>query len=126
MMKRSAYLAAASTVLAIGALTYLSAGTSAAPQSVFVFLDGTRTSIAALHGRVALASFVVVNCAEIRKLPFKVAIDNTGTVARRWGEVKLTPTTFVLDKRGEVVAKFTGEPDFAALHLLIEKLLAQS
>ena len=68
----------------------------------------------------------VVNYAETRKLPFMVAIDNAGAVARQWGEVKLTPTTFVIGKRGEVVKKFSGEPDFAALHLLIERLLAQS
>ncbi len=67
----------------------------------------------------------VVNYAQSRKLPFKVAIDNTGAVARAWGDVALTPTTFVLNRRGEVVKRFVGEPDFAELHQLIEKLLAQ-
>ncbi len=68
----------------------------------------------------------VVNYTETRKLPFKVAIDNTGAVAKAWGEVQLTPTTFLVNKRGEIVKQYVGEPDFAALHQLIEKLLAET
>lgn len=68
----------------------------------------------------------VVNFAQTRKLPFKVAIDNTGAVARAWGDVKLTPTTYIVNKRGEIVKRYVGEPDFAELHRLIEKLLAEA
>lgn len=68
----------------------------------------------------------VVNFAETRKLPFKVAIDNTGAVAQAWGDVKLTPTTYIVNKRGEIVKRYVGEPDFAELHKLIEKLLAEA
>ncbi len=68
----------------------------------------------------------VVNFAETRKLPFKVAIDNTGKVAQAWGDVKLTPTTYVVNKRGEIVKRYVGEPNFGELHQLIEKLLAES
>ena len=68
----------------------------------------------------------VVNYTETRQLPFKVAIDNTGAVAKAWGDVQLTPTTYLVNKRGEIVKQYVGEPDFAALHLLIEKLLAES
>jgi peroxiredoxin len=68
----------------------------------------------------------VVNFAQTRQLPFKVAIDNTGVVARDWGEVKLTPTTFLVNKRGEIIKRFVGTPNFAELHQLIEKLLAES
>lgn len=68
----------------------------------------------------------VVNYAETRKLPFKVAIDNTGSVAQAWGDIRLTPTTFLVNKRGEIVKRYVGEPDFADLHRLIEKLLAET
>jgi len=68
----------------------------------------------------------VVNFAQTRKLPFKVAIDNTGAVAKAWGDVKLTPTTYIVNKRGEIVKKYVGAPDFAELHKLIEKLLAEA
>lgn len=68
----------------------------------------------------------VVNYAETRQLPFKVAIDNTGAVAKAWGDVQLTPTTYLVNKRGQIVKQYVGQPDFAALHSLIEKLLAQT
>ena len=68
----------------------------------------------------------VVNFTETRKLPFKVAIDNTGAVAQAWGDVKLTPTTYIVNKRGEIVKRYVGEPNFDELHRLIEKLLAEA
>ena len=68
----------------------------------------------------------VVNYAQTRKLPFQVAIDNTGAVAKAWGDVQLTPTTFLVNKRGEIVKRYVGEPNFAELHQLIEKLLAEA
>jgi thiol-disulfide isomerase/thioredoxin len=68
----------------------------------------------------------VVNYAETRKLPFKVAIYNTGAVAKAWGDVQLTPTTYLVNKHGEIVKRYVGEPDFAELQQLIEKLLAQA
>ena len=68
----------------------------------------------------------VVNFAETRKLPFQVAIDNTGSVAKAWGDVKLTPSTFIVNKRGEIVKTYVGAPDFPELHRLIEKLLAET
>ena len=68
----------------------------------------------------------VVNFAQTRKLPFSVAIDNTGAVAKAWGEVQLTPTSYLVNKKGEIVKRYVGEPNFAELHKLIEKLLAES
>ena len=65
----------------------------------------------------------VVNFAQTRQLPFKVAIDNTGAIAKAWGDVQLTPTTFLLDKKGVIVKRYVGTPDFTELHALIEKLL---
>ncbi|WP_322993875.1 TlpA disulfide reductase family protein [Limnohabitans sp.] len=68
----------------------------------------------------------VVNFAQTRQLPFKVAIDNTGAVARVWGDIKLTPTTFLVNKRGVIVKRFVGTPDFVELHQLIDKLLTET
>ena len=68
----------------------------------------------------------VVHYAQTRKLPFDVAIDNTGAVAQAWGPVEFTPSTFVVDRRGRVVKRFVGEPDFAELNDLIESLLARA
>ena len=68
----------------------------------------------------------VANFAETRKLPFGVAIDNTGEIARSFGQVQLTPTTFLINKRGEIVKRYVGAPDFTALQALVEKLLAEA
>jgi peroxiredoxin len=67
----------------------------------------------------------VVNFAQSRSLPFKVAIDNTGAVAKAWGDVKLTPTTYLVNKKGEIVKRYVGTPDFAAMHALIGQLLVE-
>jgi len=66
----------------------------------------------------------VAQFAQTRKLPFGVAIDNTGAIAHAFGPVRMTPTTFLIDKQGRIVKQILGEPDFPALHQLIEKLLA--
>lgn len=68
----------------------------------------------------------VINFAQSRKLPFGVAIDNTGAIAKSFGQVQLTPTSVLIDKHGRIVKRYVGEPDFAALHTLVEKLLADA
>ncbi len=68
----------------------------------------------------------VASFAETRKLPFGVAIDNTGEIAKKFGQVQLTPTSFLINKRGEIVKRYVGAPDFAALHTLVEQLLAEA
>jgi len=169
-MKKALYVAATAVVLAVGVATgvgvYLQSGSTAAPMSSFVLLDGSRKTTSDLKGKVTLVNFwatscvtcvgempkviatydkyksqgydtlavamsydppsYVVNFAETRKLPFGVAIDNTGAVAKAWGDVQLTPTTYLVNKRGEIVKRYVGEPDFAELHRLIEKLLAEA
>ena len=150
---------------AIGAVVVMGSGTSVAPQSTFVLLDGSQQTTADLKGKVTLVNFwatsctscvaempdlvathqkyqaqgydtlavamaydppsYVVNFVETRKLPFKVAIDNTGAVAKAWGDVQLTPTTYIVDKRGAIVKSYVGPPNFPELHRLIEKLLAE-
>jgi len=67
----------------------------------------------------------VSNYAQSRQLPFQVAIDNTGVIAKQFGDIRLTPTTVLINKRGEIVKRYVGEPDFGALHQLIGELLAQ-
>jgi peroxiredoxin len=66
----------------------------------------------------------VLNYAQTRNLPFKVALDTQGELAQSFGNVQLTPTTFLIDKKGNIIKRYLGEPDFAALHQLLEKELA--
>ena len=67
----------------------------------------------------------VLNYTEKNALPFKVALDPLGELAKAFGDVKLTPTTVVIDKRGNIVARILGEPDFAKLDALIAEKLAE-
>lgn len=67
----------------------------------------------------------VAHYAEIRKLPFGVVIDNTGAIAKGFGNVQATPTTFVIDRQGGIVKRYVGEPDFLDLQALVESLLKQ-
>ena len=62
---------------------------------------------------------------ESRKLPFKVALDVDGAVAKAFDGVRLTPTTFVIDKKGRIIKQYLGEPKFAELHGLIEAALKE-
>jgi peroxiredoxin len=62
--------------------------------------------------------------AETRHVPFKVAIDTGGSLAKTWGDIDAAPTMFLLDKHGAIVKRFVGDPDFDELQRLIEQLLA--
>ena len=66
----------------------------------------------------------VVNFTETRKLPFTVALDSGGDIARSFGDVTMTPTTFVIGKDGTILKRYVGEPDFAQVHALLQKALA--
>ncbi len=67
----------------------------------------------------------VVDYARSRRLPFGVAIDNTGAIARAFGDVEATPTTLLIDRRGDIVLRTVGAPNFAALERRIEDLLTE-
>ena len=66
----------------------------------------------------------VLNYAETRQLPFQVALDVQGKLAQSFGDVKLTPTTFVIDKQGKIIKRYVGQPSFKELYDLLEKELA--
>ena len=68
---------------------------------------------------------LVSNFAQARALPFGVVIDNTGEVAHRLGDVQFTPTSLLINKRGEIVKRWIGKTDFEALAPLIAELERQ-
>lgn len=55
----------------------------------------------------------VVRLAHARALPYPVALDVNGTIARAFGEVSVTPTHFLIGPGGEVAFRRTGALDFA-------------
>jgi len=68
----------------------------------------------------------VRNYAEREELPFKVVLDSGSRVALGFEGVRMTPTTFLIDRQGRIVHKYLGKPDFGELRAVIEKLLAKS
>ena len=50
-----------------------------------------------------------------RGLPFPVVLDSQGEIARAFGEVKLTPTSFLIDPDGHIVEQTIGDLDFVKL-----------
>ncbi len=67
---------------------------------------------------------LVADYAQKNALPFRVALDTSGEIARRFGDVRFTPTTIILDRRGRIVKQYLGEPDRAELHALLERMVA--
>ncbi len=48
-------------------------------------------------------------------LPFTVVIDAQGDIAHAFGDIRLTPTAFLIDKEGKIAQQIIGDPDFADL-----------
>ncbi|MFM1881242.1 MAG: hypothetical protein RLZZ344_1476 [Pseudomonadota bacterium] len=61
---------------------------------------------------------------EDRALPFTVLHDQSGAWAQAFGDVSVTPTTFVVDAQGQIIKRYVGEPDFAALRRWLKDALA--
>ena len=68
---------------------------------------------------------LVADYVQKNRLPFKVALDLEGAIAKQWGNVRVTPTTFLVDRRGRIVKQYVGEPGVAELQALIERTLAE-
>lgn len=47
--------------------------------------------------------------AQNKKLPYYVAFDNTGEASQAFGDVKLTPTHFLIDPTGKIIRHQIGE-----------------
>src|SRR4051812_9424476 len=65
----------------------------------------------------------VTEFARRRELPFRVALDTNGELAKSFGQVRITPSSFLIDREGRIVKHFVGEPDWAEFHALIERTL---
>ncbi|UTH75480.1 TlpA disulfide reductase family protein [Chromobacterium sp. IIBBL 290-4] len=63
-------------------------------------------------------SFVAKN-----QLPFFVALDTQGETAKAFGDIQLAPTTFLIDKQGNIIKRYVGVMNFAEVRKLIEQQL---
>ena len=66
----------------------------------------------------------VANFVQTRQLPFPVALDVDGGHARAFGNVQLTPTSFIIGKDGQILEQKLGELDFVKLKALLDRELS--
>jgi len=65
----------------------------------------------------------VLNFTHKNKIPFPVVLDVDGQIARSFGDIRLTPTSILIDKNGKIIDKVIGELDFNKLNALLKKHL---
>ncbi|WP_126456656.1 peroxiredoxin family protein [Sulfuriflexus mobilis] len=58
-----------------------------------------------------------------RGLPYTIALDINGEATRAFGDIRLTPTTFLIAPDGRIVQHTIGDLDMAALRARIEAML---
>jgi peroxiredoxin len=80
----------------------------------------TTIAVAMRHDRPDL----VVDFAQRRRLPFDVAVDPSGAVARAFEQTEVTPTKFLLDREGQIVRTYVGHTNFRDLQERLDNLLA--
>ena len=56
-------------------------------------------------------------------LPFPVSHDSSGEVAQQFNEVRVTPTSFIIDKQGRIIQKLIGELEFTSLRKTLDQHL---
>ncbi len=65
----------------------------------------------------------VATMAKARRLPYDIALDLHGRHALAFGNVQLTPTTFLISPDGEIILRKTGVLDVLQMQNSIEKML---
>ena len=65
----------------------------------------------------------VLSYAEKNKLPFPVTLDLDKNIMNSFDDIKLTPTSVLINKKGQVVNTIIGVLDFKELHEKIDLML---
>lgn len=68
----------------------------------------------------------VANLVRSRDVPYHIALDSDGRAAQAFGDVRLTPTTFLIAPDGRIARQKIGELDMVQTREQIERMLAQS
>jgi len=66
----------------------------------------------------------VVEFAQAAGLPFTIALDVQGDIARAFDDVSATPTTVLVDRAGHILRRYVGEYDKAEFRSAIESALS--
>jgi alkyl hydroperoxide reductase subunit AhpC len=59
----------------------------------------------------------------VREINYPISIDTTAEAARAFGDVKLTPTTFLIAPDGRIVHQKIGDLDIPMVRRTIENML---
>lgn len=65
----------------------------------------------------------VVNFATQKRLPFPVMHDGYAEIARKFGDVNITPTAYIYGKEGKRIQDTVGTLNFDKLHALLDEEL---
>jgi peroxiredoxin len=65
----------------------------------------------------------VLSYTEKNKLPFPVTLDLDKNIMNSFDNIKLTPTSVLIDKKGRVINTIIGVLDFQELHEKIDQML---
>ncbi|AIL32126.1 hypothetical protein IX83_01220 [Basilea psittacipulmonis DSM 24701] len=67
----------------------------------------------------------VQNFADAHQLPFIVALDSDGSIAKAFDNVRYTPVAFLIDKKGNIIKRLVGDYNHEEFIPLLEKALAE-
>ncbi|MFT5395324.1 MAG: peroxiredoxin [Gammaproteobacteria bacterium] len=65
----------------------------------------------------------VLELTEKRAIPYPIALDIEGVAAKAFGNISVTPTSFLIDPLGNIIQQKTGEMDIEQLRVKIKELL---
>jgi len=68
----------------------------------------------------------VVALSKARNIPYRIALDINSKAARAFGDVGVTPTSFLIAPDGRVAHRKAGELDMHVVRQLIAGMLTQS
>ena len=65
----------------------------------------------------------VLNFIKKNEIPFPVVIDADNKIAQRFENIRLTPTSVLINQKGQIIDQIVGEIDFDNLEKLLSKNL---
>lgn len=67
----------------------------------------------------------VHNYVNTRKLPFEIVYDTDKIITQKFVKTELFPTSVLINKRGEILKTFVGEPNFTELYAEVDRELTK-
>ena len=65
----------------------------------------------------------VLELTEKKEIPYPIALDIEGLASKAFGNISVTPTSFLIDSLGNIIQQETGEIDIDQLRIRIKELL---